>query len=236
MTVLVQLPILAEVHQKHRDLLRLTLETAQETQRTLLSEFHFVSHATALVLLRGLAELGWGVFKLGRRGHPTRLEWTRSPAEFLVELDASLSSTREMTGEDGEGAGAGSEEGETRPPVLRFFRSFRYRVSLNVQGTLQEIATSRVRVEPDHYGGDRSMVYLYRGWRLDEFEPFEDVVGVTELRLQIFEWGVDTPRVDRSYPVDRYWIGEFELDNASDAVLEGCLVLDCAAYTDVVDD
>lgn len=54
-----------------------------------LCELSELSRAEAIALLRELAELGVGKFTLGRRGHPSRLEWSVDPAELVSELDSS---------------------------------------------------------------------------------------------------------------------------------------------------
>lgn len=45
-----------------------------------------VSRRTAIPLLRSLAEAGCGEFKVGRKGHPSRLEWAESPRGLAEAL------------------------------------------------------------------------------------------------------------------------------------------------------
>ena len=63
-----------------------------EDERTTVDELIHDGFArrSAIDLLRELAELGCGEFKVGRKGHPSRLEWTGDPAQLVAEiLDAS---------------------------------------------------------------------------------------------------------------------------------------------------
>jgi hypothetical protein len=49
-----------------------------------------VSRRHAINLLRALADAGYGEFKVGRKGHPSRFEWAEDPqvlAERLEQLD-----------------------------------------------------------------------------------------------------------------------------------------------------
>jgi hypothetical protein len=41
----------------------------------------------AIILLRDLESLGYGAFKVGRKGHPSRFEWSIDPAELEAVLD-----------------------------------------------------------------------------------------------------------------------------------------------------
>ncbi|WP_106390983.1 hypothetical protein [Enhygromyxa salina] len=68
-----------------------------------------VGRRDAIALLRSLDEAGCGEFKVGRKGHPSRLEWTVAPAELaarVVERDA------------GQGLGPGQPAGLDDAPEL----------------------------------------------------------------------------------------------------------------------
>ena len=58
-----------------------------------LCELGELSRTDAIALLKELASLGVGKFTLGRRGHPSRLEWSVDPAELLAALDDYAAST-----------------------------------------------------------------------------------------------------------------------------------------------
>ena len=47
-----------------------------------------VPRRQAINLLRDLESLGYGAFKVGRKGHPSRFEWSIDPAELAAALDA----------------------------------------------------------------------------------------------------------------------------------------------------
>ena len=47
-----------------------------------------MSRRRAINLLRALAKAGLGEFKLGRKGHPSRLEWAQDPQALVEQLDA----------------------------------------------------------------------------------------------------------------------------------------------------
>jgi hypothetical protein len=48
-----------------------------------------VPRRQAINLLRDLESLGYGAFKVGRKGHPSRFEWAIDPADLLASLDAA---------------------------------------------------------------------------------------------------------------------------------------------------
>lgn len=52
-----------------------------------LCELTELPRADAIALLRELESLGVGKFTLGRRGHPSRLDWSIEPSELLNALD-----------------------------------------------------------------------------------------------------------------------------------------------------
>ncbi len=80
-----------------------------------------VPRRQAIILLRELEELGYGAFKVGRKGHPSRFEWSIDPAELDAVLDGDgdgependesdveverEQSELEATGADDEGSG-----------------------------------------------------------------------------------------------------------------------------------
>lgn len=45
------------------------------------------SRRQAIILLRDLEKLGYGAFKVGRKGHPSRFEWSIDPADLEAVLD-----------------------------------------------------------------------------------------------------------------------------------------------------
>jgi hypothetical protein len=45
-----------------------------------------ISRRSAINLLRCLAEAGFGEFKVGRKGHPSRFEWTEDPQLLAEQL------------------------------------------------------------------------------------------------------------------------------------------------------
>jgi hypothetical protein len=47
-----------------------------------------VPRRQAINLLRDLESLGYGAFKVGRKGHPSRFEWSIDPADLAATLDA----------------------------------------------------------------------------------------------------------------------------------------------------
>lgn len=65
-----------------------------------LSEVGGVSRTDAIALLRELANCGCGKFTVGRRGHPSRLEWSVNPAQLseqLAQLSEQLAQARIAT-------------------------------------------------------------------------------------------------------------------------------------------
>jgi len=91
-------------HQQLRELLKLEPEartllaslTAEppEQGRTTVDELTTtldLSRRDAIDLLRGLADAGCGEFKVGRKGHPSRLEWSVDVAELAATLDETPS-------------------------------------------------------------------------------------------------------------------------------------------------
>jgi hypothetical protein len=46
-----------------------------------------VPRRQAIILLRELESLGYGAFKVGRKGHPSRFEWSIDPADLRAVLD-----------------------------------------------------------------------------------------------------------------------------------------------------
>jgi hypothetical protein len=46
-----------------------------------------VPRRQAIILLRELESLGYGAFKVGRKGHPSRFEWSIDPADLEAVLD-----------------------------------------------------------------------------------------------------------------------------------------------------
>lgn len=75
-------------------------------------------------LLRDLEKLGYGAFKVGRKGHPSRFEWSIDPAELEAVLDGgsepdSEDSNAEVGQESSElDAAVGDDEGSERACVL----------------------------------------------------------------------------------------------------------------------
>jgi hypothetical protein len=59
-----------------------------------------VPRRQAIVLLRELESLGCGSFKVGRKGHPSRFEWSIDPADLQAVLDGS---NGEQAGDESEG-------------------------------------------------------------------------------------------------------------------------------------
>jgi hypothetical protein len=47
-----------------------------------------VPRRQAINLLRDLESLGYGAFKVGRKGHPSRFEWSIDPADLVAALEA----------------------------------------------------------------------------------------------------------------------------------------------------
>jgi hypothetical protein len=46
-----------------------------------------ISRRNAINLLRALGEAGLGEFKVGRKGHPSRFEWTEDPQQLAEQLE-----------------------------------------------------------------------------------------------------------------------------------------------------
>jgi hypothetical protein len=83
------------VHELHRTrsaarpLFQALLERGAVEGRTTVEEIiddGSVSRRQAISLLRELAEAGCGEFKVGRKGHPSRLEWSVDPRELAARV------------------------------------------------------------------------------------------------------------------------------------------------------
>lgn len=80
-----------------------------------------VPRRQAIILLRDLESLGYGEFKVGRKGHPSRFEWSIDPAELEAVLDGD--SDEPDSDENGDGqesldhataVGEGEDSGRVR--------------------------------------------------------------------------------------------------------------------------
>ena len=100
-----------------------------------------------IAVLRELGEVGLGEFKVGRKGHPSRLEWSEDPrqlAAIALELAASPSQpTGEIAGPPPSDAAVPGDTTQLEPGevlehsyVLR--RDLRVRLRLPVDLTLRE--------------------------------------------------------------------------------------------------
>lgn len=59
-----------------------------------------VPRRQAIILLRDLESLGYGAFKVGRKGHPSRFEWSIDPADLAAVLDGG---SAEQNGDESDG-------------------------------------------------------------------------------------------------------------------------------------
>lgn len=69
-------------------------------------EFAGISRRHAIDLLRSLAEAGCGEFKIGRKGHPSRLEWTVDVVELATWLEGDPGADDASSPSSGESASA----------------------------------------------------------------------------------------------------------------------------------
>ncbi|WP_157596209.1 hypothetical protein [Plesiocystis pacifica] len=99
-----------------------TLEPGEHTTVDELAQLEGVSRRQAVDLLRSLAGIGVGEFKVGRKGHPSRLVWARDP-KTLAELLAAgppASEPADALSVDADGtskAAADTDRGEVEPGV-----------------------------------------------------------------------------------------------------------------------
>lgn len=95
MAVDIDIPALFELHRSKASFGRLfdamsdgTLEPGEHTTVDELAQLEGLSRRQAVDLLRSLAGIGVGEFKVGRKGHPSRLVWAQDP-KALAELLAA---------------------------------------------------------------------------------------------------------------------------------------------------
>lgn len=116
-----------------------------------------VPRRQAIVLLRELEGLGYGAFKVGRKGHPSRFEWSIDPAE----LEAVLDGDGEQEDDESEGE-VEREQSELETTGADDEGSGRARV-LFMQGNQIDLAdASSVRSHRRHSHGDIDHAYVLR--------------------------------------------------------------------------
>lgn len=61
--------------------------SVDDLEESLLAEGHFVNRSIAVALLQEFDRLKLGSFRTGRRGHPTRINWTKKPRDLAPTFD-----------------------------------------------------------------------------------------------------------------------------------------------------
>jgi hypothetical protein len=116
-----------------------------------------VPRRQAIILLRDLEALGYGAFKVGRKGHPSRFEWSIDPAE----LEAVLDGDGEEEDDQSEGE-AGREQSELDTTGAEDDESGRARV-LFMQGNQGDLTDAALGRTPRRHGrGDIDHAYVLR--------------------------------------------------------------------------
>jgi hypothetical protein len=116
-----------------------------------------VPRRQAINLLRELEELGYGAFKVGRKGHPSRFEWSIDPAD----LEAVLDGDGEQEDDESEGE-VEREQSEIETTDADDDGPGRARV-LFMQGNQIDLAdASSARSNGRHSRGDIDHAYVLR--------------------------------------------------------------------------